>query len=43
MQVCVHTEKGADVYVLGAMVTGCAVTSIVFAIPLGRLADRLGR
>ncbi|MDP2268172.1 MAG: MFS transporter, partial [Deltaproteobacteria bacterium] len=26
-----------------AMVTGCALASIVFAIPLGRLADRVGR
>ena len=42
-QVYAHTVKGADTYVLGAMVTGCAVTSIIFAIPLGRLADRSGR
>ena len=42
-QVFAHTQKGADTYVLGAMVTGCAVTSIVFAVPLGRLADRSGR
>ena len=42
-QVYAHAVKGADAFVLGAMVTGCAVTSILFAIPLGRLADRLGR
>ena len=42
-QVYAHSVKGADAYVLGAMVTGCAVTSILFAIPLGRLADRSGR
>jgi len=42
-QVYAHEVKGADAYVLGAMVTGCAVTSILFAIPLGRLADRSGR
>ncbi len=42
-QVFAHEAKGADAYVLGAMVTGCAVTSILFAIPLGRLADRSGR
>ena len=42
-QVYAHVVKGADAYVLGAMVTGCAVTSILFAIPLGRLADRVGR
>jgi MFS family permease len=42
-QVYAHEVKGADAYVLGAMVTAQAVTSIVFAIPLGRLADRSGR
>mgnify|MGYP005855063101 CR=1 FL=1 len=42
-QVYAHEVKGADAYVLGAMVTGCAVTSILLAIPLGRLADRSGR
>ena len=42
-QVYAHEVKGADAYALGAMVTVCAVTSIVFAIPLGRLADRAGR
>ena len=42
-QVYAHEVKGADAYALGAMVTGCALTSIVFAIPLGRLADRSGR
>jgi len=29
--------------ILGAMVTGSALASIIFAIPLGRLADRVGR
>ncbi len=42
-QVFAHEVKGADQYVLGAMVTGSALASIVFAIPLGRLADRIGR
>lgn len=42
-QVYAHQEKGADVAVLGLMVTACAVTSIVSAIPLGRLADSIGR
>ncbi len=42
-QVYAHEIKGADAYTLGAMVTACAVTSIVFAIPLGRFADRSGR
>ncbi|MFH1087220.1 MAG: MFS transporter, partial [Chloroflexota bacterium] len=38
-----HQFKGADPYVLGAMAAGAALTSIVMAIPLGRLADRVGR
>ncbi len=42
-QVFAHQIKGAEQYVLGAMVTGSAVASILFAIPLGRLADRVGR
>jgi MFS family permease len=42
-QVYAHEVKGADAYTLGAMITGSAMISIVFAIPLGRLADRLGR
>ncbi len=42
-QVFAHSIKGADEFVLGAMVTGSALASIVFAIPLGRLADRIGR
>jgi MFS family permease len=42
-QVFAHEFKGAEEYVLGMMVTGSALASIVFAIPLGRLADRVGR
>jgi MFS family permease len=42
-QVFAHSFKGADEFVLGAMVTGSAMASIVFAIPFGRLADRIGR
>jgi MFS family permease len=38
-----HQIKGADEYVLGAIVMGSALTSILFGIPLGRLADKLGR
>ena len=38
-----HEFKGADEFVLGAMVTGAALTSVLFGIPLGRLADRAGR
>jgi MFS family permease len=42
-QVFAHEVKGADPFILGAMVTGSALTSILFAIPLGRMADRVGR
>jgi len=35
--------KGADQYVLGAMVTGMALTSLAFGVLIGRLADRIGR
>jgi MFS family permease len=42
-QVFAYQIKGANELVLGAMVTGSALASILFAIPLGRLADRVGR
>jgi len=42
-QVFAHQVKGANEFILGAMVTGSALTSILFAMPLGRLADRVGR
>jgi MFS family permease len=42
-QVFAKVVKGADGLVLGAMVTGASLTSIVLAIPMGRLADRIGR
>jgi MFS family permease len=42
-QVFAHEIKGASPFILGAMVTFSALASIVFAIPLGRLADRAGR
>jgi MFS family permease len=42
-QVFAHSIKGANELILGAMVTGSALTSIILAIPLGRLADRIGR
>lgn len=42
-QAFAYSEKGANEWTLGAMVTGSALTSIVFAIPFGRLADRIGR
>jgi MFS family permease len=42
-QVFAHEVKGADQFALAAMVTGAALASIIFAIPLGRLADTIGR
>ena len=42
-QVFAHEIKGANELVLGTIVTGSALASIAFAIPLGRLADRVGR
>ncbi len=42
-QVFAQEIKGANAFVLGAMVTGAALMSVAFAVPLGRLADRAGR
>ncbi len=36
-------ERGADPMILGAMVSASALVSIASAIPLGALADRIGR
>ncbi len=38
-----HEVKGADQYILGAMVTAYAVVPLVLGIPVGRLADKIGR
>ena len=38
-----HEVKGADAVVLGAMAAAAAVGSIALAVPLGRVADRIGR
>jgi MFS family permease len=38
-----HEIKGANEFVLGAMVTGFALTPLLFGLPIGRLADRIGR
>ncbi len=35
--------KGADQFVMGAMVTAAAVVPLVLGIPLGRLSDKIGR
>ncbi|MCE5266016.1 MAG: MFS transporter [Deltaproteobacteria bacterium] len=42
-QVFAYRIKGADELVLGTMVAGSALASILCAVPLGRLADRIGR
>ena len=42
-QVYAHEVKGADAVVLGGMAAAAAAGSIVLAVPLGRLADRIGR
>ncbi len=38
-----HVVKGVDEFILGAMVTGFAVTPLVFGVFIGRLADKIGR
>jgi len=38
-----HEFKGADQFILGAMVTASAVVPLLLGMPLGRLADRIGR
>lgn len=42
-QVFAREMKMADQYVLGAMVTAAAAIGLVCGVPLGRLADRIGR
>jgi MFS family permease len=42
-QLFAHEIKGADQYTLGLMVTGFAITPLLLGIPLGRLADKIGR
>ncbi|MFC2038902.1 MFS transporter [Chloroflexota bacterium] len=42
-QVFAYEIKGADQFVLGAMVTGAALMPLLLGIPSGRLADRIGR
>jgi MFS family permease len=42
-QVFAHDVKGADQFILGAMVAGFALTPFLLGILLGRLADTIGR
>jgi MFS family permease len=43
LQLFAHQAKGADQYLLGVMTTATVLTRVLFGIPLGRLADRIGR
>lgn len=43
LQLFAHQVKGADQYVLGVMTTAAVLTRLIFGIPVGRLADRIGR
>jgi len=43
LQLFAHQAKGADQYLLGVMATATVLTRVLFGIPLGRLADRIGR
>jgi len=38
-----HEFKGADQYILGAMVTAAALVPLLLGIPFGRLSDKIGR
>ena len=38
-----HQAKGANQYLLGIMATATVLARIAFGIPLGRLADKIGR
>ena len=38
-----HEVKGASELVLGVMITAFALTPLVLGIPIGRIADRIGR
>jgi MFS family permease len=43
LQLFAHQVKGADQYLLGIMTTAAVLVRLVFGIPLGRLADKVGR
>jgi len=43
VQLFAYEIKGADQYLLGLMATATVATRMLFGIPLGRLADRIGR
>jgi MFS family permease len=43
LPVFAHEVKGADAYTLAGMTMAGTVTYLLFGIPMGRLADRIGR
>jgi MFS family permease len=43
VQLYAYQIKGADQYLLGVMASATVVAQVAFGIPLGRLADRIGR
>jgi MFS family permease len=43
LQLFAHQVKGADQYLLGIMTTAAVLARLLFGIPLGRLADKVGR
>ena len=43
LQLFAHQIKGANQYLLGVMATATVLMRILFGIPLGRLADKIGR
>ncbi|NQS88282.1 MFS transporter, partial [Patescibacteria group bacterium] len=43
LQVFAHQVKGANQYVLGTMTIAMIIVRLLFGIPLGKLADRIGR
>jgi MFS family permease len=43
LQLFAHQAKGADQFLLGVMTTATVLARVLFGIPLGRLADKVGR
>jgi len=43
LQLFAHEVKGADQYILGAMSTAGIIQYLLIGVPMGRLADRIGR
>jgi MFS family permease len=38
-----HEFKGADQFIIGGMATASLLVQVIFAAPIGRLADKIGR